>query len=45
MVATSLQDMRKDNLGVEDMGRKLAEEVHAHAMRSVVRIVLTKVKR
>ena len=35
MVSTSLQDMRKDNLGVEAMGRKLAEEVHAHIMRSV----------
>lgn len=45
MVATSLQDMRKDNLGVEDMGRKLAEEVHAHAMRSVGCVVRTKGKR
>eukprot|EP00903_Cladosiphon_okamuranus_P007841 g7586.t1 len=33
MVATSLQDVRKDNLGVEAMGKKLAEEVHNHVTR------------
>ena len=35
MVATSLQDMRKDNLGVESMGHRLAEEVHGHITRQV----------
>lgn len=34
MVATSLQDMRKDNLGVEAMGHRLAEEVNTHITRS-----------
>ncbi|CAN0233845.1 unnamed protein product, partial [Laminaria digitata] len=36
MVATSLQDMRKDNLGVESMGHRLAEEVHGHITRQVL---------
>lgn len=32
-MATSLQDARKDNLGVEAMGKRLAEEVHHHVTR------------
>lgn len=39
MVATSLQDVRKDNLGVEAMGKKLAEEVHNHVTRSVSLVI------
>lgn len=35
MVATSLQDVRKENSGVEALGRKLAEEVDAHIQRLV----------
>ncbi|CBN76012.1 conserved unknown protein [Ectocarpus siliculosus] len=33
MVASSLQGVRKDNLGVEAMGKLLAEEVHNHVTR------------
>lgn len=33
MVATSLQEVRKENSGVEALGRKLAEEVDAHIQR------------